>query len=52
MRKMRVQTSLKFPLITHATENWTTTNNDEIRLSIFERKMLRKMYVERDKIEI
>jgi len=32
-------------LLTHATETWTMTNNDERRLSIFERKILRRMCV-------
>jgi len=37
------------PLLTHAAETWTTTNNDERRMSVFERKILRRMYVGRDK---
>jgi hypothetical protein len=33
-----------WPLLTHATEFWTVTKNDERRPSVFERKILRKIY--------
>jgi hypothetical protein len=32
------------PLLTYATEIWTTTKNDERKQSIFERKILHNMY--------
>jgi hypothetical protein len=32
------------PILTYTAETWTTTKNDERRLSIFERKILRRIY--------
>jgi len=32
------------PLFTYATETWTTTKNNERRLSIFEKKILHRIY--------
>ena len=32
------------PIVTYAAETWTTTKNDERRLSVFERKIFRRMY--------
>ena len=32
------------PLLAHATKNWTTTNTNERRPSIFERKILSRTY--------
>jgi hypothetical protein len=32
------------PLLTYATETWTTTKNDEKRLIIFERKILHRIF--------
>jgi len=50
--KMFIYGTLVKPLLTNATETWTTTNKDERRTSIFERKILRRMYVGRDTTRI
>jgi hypothetical protein len=33
-----------WPLLTYTAETWTTTKNNERQLSIFERKILRRIY--------
>ena len=42
--KILVYKTLVRPIFTYATETWTTTKNDERRLSIFERKVLNRIY--------
>jgi hypothetical protein len=39
-----VYTTLVSPLLTYAAESWTVTKTDERRLSVFERKILRRIY--------
>jgi len=42
--KILIQKTLVRPKFTYTTENWTMTKNDEGRLSVFERKVLRGIY--------
>jgi len=42
--KILIYKTLVRPIFTYATETWTTTKNDERRLSIFERKVLHRIY--------
>jgi hypothetical protein len=42
--KILIYKTLVRPVFTYATETWTTTKNDERRLSIFKRKILRRIY--------
>jgi hypothetical protein len=55
--KILIYKTLVRPLRTYASEIWTTTKNDERRLSIFIRKILHRIYMRegsdrRDAIEI
>jgi len=42
--KILIYKTLARPIFTYATETWTTTKNDERRLSVFERKVLHRIY--------
>jgi hypothetical protein len=42
--KMRIYITLVTPVVTHASETWTLTEKDEMRLRIFERQVLRKIF--------
>ena len=42
--KMLIYKTLVRPVFTYTTEAWTTTKNYERRLSIFKRKILRRIY--------
>jgi hypothetical protein len=42
--KILIYKTLVRPVLTYAAETWTTTKNDERRLSIFDRKILCRIY--------
>jgi hypothetical protein len=42
--KILIYKTLVRPVLTYASETWTVTRNDEKRLSIFERKILCRIY--------
>jgi hypothetical protein len=42
--KMRIYLTLRRPVVTYASETWTLTEKDEMRLRIFERQILRKIF--------
>jgi len=42
--KIKIYKSLIRPVVTYGCEAWTLTNRDEQHLSIFERKILRKIF--------
>jgi hypothetical protein len=42
--KLKIYKSLIRPLVTYGCESWTSTNQDEQHLRIFERKILRKIF--------
>jgi hypothetical protein len=42
--KMRLHLTLIRPVVTYASETWTLTEKDEMRLRIFERQILRKIF--------
>jgi hypothetical protein len=41
---MRINLTLIRPVVTYASETWTLTEKDEMRLRIFERQILRKIF--------
>jgi hypothetical protein len=41
---MIIYITLVTPVVTHASETWTLTEKDEMRLRIFERQVLRKIF--------
>jgi hypothetical protein len=41
--KMRIYLTLIRPVVTYASETWTLTEKDEMRLRIFERQILRNI---------
>jgi hypothetical protein len=41
---MRLYLTLIRPVVTHASETWTLNEKDEIRLRVFERQILRKIF--------
>jgi hypothetical protein len=42
--KIRIYLTLIRPVVTYASETWTLTEKDEMRLRIFERQILRKIF--------
>jgi hypothetical protein len=42
--KMRIYITLIRPVVTYASETWTLAEKDEMRLRIFERQILRKIF--------
>jgi hypothetical protein len=42
--KMRIYLTLIRPVVTYASETWTLTEKDDMRLRIFERQILRKIF--------
>lgn len=42
--KLKIYNTIIRPVVTYGCESWTLTNNDEIHLRIFERKILRKIF--------
>jgi hypothetical protein len=43
--KLKIYRSLIRPVVTYGCEAWTVTNRDEQHLRIFERRILRKIFV-------
>jgi hypothetical protein len=41
---MRIYVTFIIPVVTYASETWTLTEKDEMRLRIFERQILRKIF--------
>jgi hypothetical protein len=42
--KTRIYLTLERPVVTYASETWTLTEKDEMRLRVFERQILRKIF--------